>query len=97
MLRRQMRRSYRQPLISFNSKRLLRYRPATSSIEEFGEGLRFRRMIPEQNTGSLKPAQDIRKVVLCSGQVYYDIVDKRKELNKDDIAVIRVEQLAPFP
>lgn len=96
LLRRQMRRSFRKPLIVAAPKKLLKFHKANSDIEEFGEGNRFKKIYVDQNKSLVAP-EKVMKVILCSGQVYYDIENSRVKDNRNDIAVIRVEQLSPFP
>ena len=95
MLRRQIRREFRRPMFVFSPKRLLRHRDALSTIEEFSAD-RVSRMYEDTST-DLLPDKSIRKVILCSGQVYYDLAEERKKRNVKDIAICRVEQIAPFP
>lgn len=78
------------------SKKLLKYRGAGSSMEEFGTGLRFKPVLGETST-DLVPDSQIKKVILCSGQIYYDLEGERTKRGIRDIAIVRVEQLAPFP
>lgn len=94
MLRRQVVRPYRKPLIVMTPKSLLRHKLAVSSLEELAQG-EFQLLIPE-----IDPAikvDKVRKVVLCSGKVYYDLLEQRQEKGQDDIAILRIEQLYPFP
>src|ERR1700704_4697775 len=93
LVRRQMVRDFRAPLIVMTPKSLLRKKEASASIHELANGS-FQTVIPE-----LDPieAKDVKRVVVCCGKVYYDLVAKRKELQKMDAAVIRLEQLYPFP
>lgn len=70
----------------FNNKKLLRFRGATSPLEDFAEGTRFKWVIPDN-----LPADPIKKVVFCSGQVYYDALDARTKRNANDMALIRLE------
>jgi 2-oxoglutarate dehydrogenase E1 component len=93
VLRRQMVRDLRKPLIIFTPKSLLRNKDATSPVSEFTKGL-FQTVIPENK--ALK-ADKVKRVVVCSGKVYYDLVKKREELGSDDVAILRAEQLYPFP
>jgi 2-oxoglutarate dehydrogenase E1 component len=95
MLRRQLHRNFRKPLILMSPKSLLRKKEVACDIEEFLDGTKFKRAIPE--TEKLVADDKVRKVVLCTGKVYYDLVEKRAELGINDVAVIRVEQLYPFP
>jgi len=94
-LRRQIRRSYRKPLIVFSPKSLLRHKLAVSTLADMGPGTRFRRVIPE--TESLAADEQVRRLVLCSGKVYYDLVQERRKREIDDVAILRVEQMYPWP
>ena len=76
-------------------KSLLRKKEVACKIEDFGPGTKFQRLIPE--TEKLDANDKIRKVVICSGKVYYDIVEKRAEKKINNVAVLRAEQLYPFP
>ena len=93
MLRRQALRGMRRPLIVMSPKSLLRHPLAVSSLEELAEG-RFEAVIGEAD--DLNPA-DVKRVVLCSGKVYYDLLEQRRKNNQTDVAIIRIEQLYPFP
>jgi 2-oxoglutarate dehydrogenase E1 component len=94
VLRRQMLRPYRKPLVILMSKRLLRYKDSMSPIEAFTSGS-FRPVIGERADID---AKKVKRVVLCSGQVYYDVLNARQEKGvQDDIAIVRLEQLYPFP
>jgi len=93
MLRRQVVRPLRKPLIVMTPKSLLRHKDAISSLEELANG-HFQTVIPE--TDSLAP-QQVKRLILCSGKVYYDLRAKRRELGRNDIAIVRLEQLYPFP
>lgn len=96
VLRRQMVRPLRKPLIIFTPKSLLRNKDAASPLEEFTEG-GFQTVIPENNADVIKAAAKVKRVICCSGKVYYDLVKKREELGRKDVAILRVEQLYPFP
>lgn len=78
------------------SKKLLKLKEATSDLEEFDEGLRFKKVIVDQNKEQVS-ADKVRKILFCSGQVYYDLEHARKKEGKNDIQIIRVEQLSPYP
>jgi len=93
VLRRQMVRDLRKPLVIFTPKSLLRNKDATSPISEFTKGS-FQTVIPE--TRDIK-ADKVKRVIACSGKVYYDLVKHREAKGIDDVAIIRVEQLYPFP
>ncbi|NBP71810.1 MAG: 2-oxoglutarate dehydrogenase E1 component [Alphaproteobacteria bacterium] len=94
-LRRQIRRDFRKPLVIMTPKSLLRHKQAVSTLEEFGPGTSFNRVLPE--TGNLVARTKVRRVVLCSGKVYYDLLAAREEMNISNVALIRMEQLYPFP
>jgi 2-oxoglutarate dehydrogenase E1 component len=93
VLRRQMVRNLRKPLIIMTPKSLLRAKDAASPLSEFVKG-GFQTIIPEQK--EIK-ADKVKRVIACSGKVYYDLVRKREEKGADDVAILRVEQLYPFP
>jgi len=93
MLRRQMIRPYRKPLVVMSPKSLLRHRDAVSTMEELADG-RFQCVIGE--TDRIDPART-RRVIVCSGKVYYDLLAHRREQKIDDIAIVRLEQQYPFP
>ncbi|WP_338413097.1 2-oxoglutarate dehydrogenase E1 component [uncultured Sphaerotilus sp.] len=94
VLRRQMVRSLRKPLVLFTPKSLLRNKDATSPVSDFTKG-DFRTVIAEQKA-DINP-EKVKRVIACSGKVYYDLVKKREEKKSGDVAIIRVEQLYPFP
>jgi 2-oxoglutarate dehydrogenase E1 component len=93
MLRRQAHRPLRKPLIVMSPKSLLRHPLAVSSIEELAEGV-FHNIIDEID--DINPS-DVKRVVMCSGKVYYDLLEQRRKKAQNDVAIIRVEQLYPFP
>ena len=93
ILRRQMVRNLRKPLVIMTPKSLLRAKDAASPLSEFTKG-NFQTVIPEHR--ELR-AEKVKRVIACSGKVYYDLVRKREERGLDDVAVIRIEQLYPFP
>jgi 2-oxoglutarate dehydrogenase E1 component len=92
VLRRQLYWPFRKPLVVFTPKSLLRHPRCVSSIEDFTTG-GFREVLDDATADPAK----IRRVVLCSGKVYYDILEEKEKLQKDDVAVIRLEQLYPLP
>ncbi len=93
MLRRQVIRNLRQPLIVMSPKSLLRHKLAVSTLEDLSEG-QFMPVIDETDTIN---SQKVSRVVLCSGKVYYDLLEKRRSEKLQDIALVRIEQLYPFP
>ena len=96
VLRRQMVRGLRKPLVIMTPKSLLRNKDATSPLTEFTSG-GFQTVIPEQDESVVKNAAKVKRIIACSGKVYYDLVKKRAEKESKDVAIIRVEQLYPFP
>ena len=96
VLRRQMVRNLRKPLVIMTPKSLLRNKDATSPLSEFTKG-GFQTVISEQDEAIAKKADKVKRVIACSGKVYYDLVKKRVEKEATDVAIIRVEQLYPFP
>ncbi len=95
VLRRQLRRSFRKPLIVMSPKSLLRHKRCVSPLEELSGGTRFHRVIGETDP-AITPER-ARRVVFCSGKVYYDLLAAREERGIDDVALLRLEQIAPFP
>ena len=94
-LRRQVRRNFRKPMIVMTPKSLLRHKLCVSQLAEFGPGSRFLRVLPE--TWPVAADEKIRRVVLCSGKVYYDLWQRRADLDLRDVAIVRVEQFYPWP
>ncbi|PZU48882.1 MAG: 2-oxoglutarate dehydrogenase E1 component [Sphingomonas sp.] len=94
ILRRQMLRPFRKPLIIMTPKSLLRHKRAVSSLADMGEGSSFHRCLND-----LTPADPskVKRLILCSGKVYYDLADERDAQGRDDVYILRVEQLYPFP
>jgi 2-oxoglutarate dehydrogenase E1 component len=93
LLRRQMLRPFRKPLVVMTPKSLLRKKEAASPIEELASGS-FQTVIPDTTTVDPK---GVKRIVACCGKVYYDLATKRIEMQRNDVAIIRVEQLYPFP
>ncbi len=94
LLRRQMVRQFRKPLIIFTPKSLLRNKDAASPLSEFTKG-EFRTVNPESDAAIV--AEKVKRVICCSGKVYFDLVRKRAEKGASDVAILRVAQLYPFP
>ena len=92
MIRRQMRMPTRKPLVVMTPKSLLRHKLAVSSMDELATGS-FQKLIPDARADAKK----VKRVVLCSGKVYYDLLEDMEKRGADDVAVLRVEQLYPFP
>jgi len=93
MLRRQMIRPVRKPLIVMTAKSLLRHKHVVSDIEELAEGA----FLPVLDEVDDLDVDNVRRVIMCSGKIYYDLLNSRREKERDDLAIIRLEQLYPFP
>jgi len=96
LLRTHMRMPFRKPLIVIAPKKLLRFKGATSNIEDFSDNTKFDPLISD-NYPNLSSPEKIRKVILCSGQVYFDLEAEREAKGHNDVAILRVESLCPFP
>ena len=96
VLRRQMVRNLRKPLVIMTPKSLLRNKDATSPLSEFTKGA-FQTVIPENREEVIRRADKVKRLIACSGKVYYDLAKKREERGIDDAVILRVEQLYPFP
>ncbi|MEX0745328.1 MAG: 2-oxoglutarate dehydrogenase E1 component [Phycisphaeraceae bacterium] len=102
-LRRQLHRQFRKPLVLMTPKSLLRHKRVVSTIAEFGPNSSFHRLLWDDaqspSAAGIKLASDdkIRRVVLCSGKVYYDLYEEREKRGVDDVYLLRMEQLYPFP
>lgn len=94
MLRRQGKRPLRKPLVVMTPKSLLRHKLAISTLEELAEG-QFQEVLPEID--EQVTAENVRRVIMCSGKVYYDLLEHRRANERNDVAIIRIEQLYPFP
>ncbi|MFP5296581.1 MAG: 2-oxoglutarate dehydrogenase E1 component, partial [Alphaproteobacteria bacterium] len=104
ILRRQMHRPFRKPLIIMTPKSLLRHKKAVSTLADMAEGSSFHRVLhddaqtrPEVAGVSIKADKDIRRVILCSGKVYYDLLERRERDGVDDVYLLRLEQFYPWP
>ncbi len=91
LLRRQLARDFRKPLIHISPKSLLRHPECVSPLSDFETGSRFQEVIDDPSV------VNAQKVLFCSGKVYYDLVAKKRADNREDVAIVRVEQLYPFP
>ncbi len=102
ILRRQLHRSYRKPLVLMTPKSLLRHKMAVSNTEDMVTGSSFHRILWDDaekgnSETTLKPDDKIKRVVMCSGKVYYDLLEERDNRGIDDVYLLRVEQFYPFP
>ena len=94
VLRRQMLRDFRKPLIVMTPKSLLRAKRAVSSLADLAAGSSFHRCLDDI---AAVPDAQVRRLILCSGKVYYDLLEAREKSGRDDVYILRVEQLYPFP
>jgi 2-oxoglutarate dehydrogenase E1 component len=102
ILRRQLKRDFRKPLILMTPKSLLRHKRCVSRLADIAEGTWFHRVLADDAqhlADGIKLVKDdkIRRVVLCTGKVYYDLYEEREKRGIDDVYLLRVEQLYPFP
>ena len=103
VLRRQLHRNFRKPLILMTPKSLLRHKRAVSKLSEFGPGSSFHRVLWDDaesapgSTVTLVPNEEIKRVVLCTGKVYYDLLEEREKRGETRIQLLRVEQIYPVP
>eukprot|EP00939_MAST-03C_sp_MAST-3C-sp1_P003169 g3169.t1 len=96
-LRRQIHRQFRKPLIVASTKALLRHKVAVSSMSDLAEGTKFQRVIGEVEGDALVSADKMRRIVFCSGKLYYELLEQRQKAGVNDVALVRLEQLSPFP
>ena len=103
-LRRQMHRDFRKPLIIMTPKSLLRHKHCISNLDDFSKKNSFHRILWDHAMDSkvkgfikLKKAKKIKKVIICSGKIYFDLLEEREKLKRDDVVFFRIEQLYPFP
>uniref|UniRef100_A0A7S2R3E7 2-oxoglutarate dehydrogenase, mitochondrial n=1 Tax=Eucampia antarctica TaxID=49252 RepID=A0A7S2R3E7_9STRA len=95
-LRRQIHRDFRKPLIITSPKNLLRHKKCVSSLSDMGPGTAFRRVYDETDEKIIENAHSVKRLVFCSGQIYYELLAERQKLERDDVAIVRLEQIAPF-
>ena len=96
-LRRQLKRDFRKPLINMSPKSLLRHKLAVSKAEDFTGQTSFHRFLWDDARDRLNKAKDTRRVVMCSGKVYYDLFEEREKRGLKDVTILRLEQFYPFP
>ncbi|MDO9186354.1 MAG: 2-oxoglutarate dehydrogenase E1 component [Bacteroidia bacterium] len=92
ILRRQIRRNFRKPLICFTPKKLLRYPTCVSSLTDFTTG-GFKELIDDSSAN----VKSVKKIAFCSGKIYYDLIEAKQKENNEDLAIVRIEQLYPLP
>lgn len=94
-LRRQLKRNFRKPLVIMTPKSLLRHKLAVSDLAEFTGDSHFRHVLPEID--AIATGDAVKRVVLCTGKVYYDLLQERRDRGVTDVAIVRLEQIYPFP
>jgi len=94
LMRRQLARPFRKPLIVMSPKSLLRHPECVSSISDFEPNTGFREVYAD---ATIQDASKVKRVLLCTGKIYYDLLQKQRETKREDVAIIRIEQLYPFP
>ncbi|MBA3705748.1 MAG: 2-oxoglutarate dehydrogenase E1 component [Bacteroidetes bacterium] len=92
VLRRQLKRDFRKPLICFTPKKLLRYPTCVSSVKDFAENS-FQEVIDDSTANS----KSVKKIAFCSGKIYYELIEAKAKDKNDEVAIVRIEQLYPFP
>jgi len=97
VLRRQIHREFRKPLILAQTKALLRHKLAVSDINDFMPGTNFQRVLPEAYPEELTSPDKVKRVVFCSGKIYYELLEARQASKIQDVALVRFEQISPFP
>lgn len=97
VLRRQQHRDFRKPLVVASTKSLFRHKLCKSPIEAFGPGERFQRLLTERDEEIVADPDQVDRLIFCSGKVYYELVEKREQLGLKNVAIVTLEQIAPFP
>ncbi|MEL6252763.1 MAG: 2-oxoglutarate dehydrogenase E1 component [Bacteroidota bacterium] len=93
VMRRQLKRDFRIPLVVFTPKKLLRYPLCVSKVDDFARGTRFQEVIDDTYADPKK----VKRVLFCSGKIYYDLLNRQQEEKRKDVAIVRIEQLYPLP
>ncbi|MBR9920284.1 MAG: 2-oxoglutarate dehydrogenase E1 component [Bacteroidetes bacterium] len=96
LLRRQIARPFRKPLIIMTPKSLLRHPEVVSAREDFATGTKFQEVIDDPTIGP-KSGKKVKRLLLCSGKIYYDLLEKQRDGKREDVAIVRLEQLYPLP
>lgn len=97
VLRRQVKRDFRKPLIVMSPKNLLRLRECISPLSDMESGTSFQRILPEAHPKEIVASSEVRRLVLCSGKIYYELLAARRAGEIKDVAIVRLEQITPFP
>lgn len=94
LIRRQLARPFRKPLVVMSPKSLLRHPECISSVSEFATGTRFHEVFDD---AMVTDAGKVKRIVMCNGKIYYELLDKKRKDNREDVAIVRLEQLYPLP
>ena len=97
LLRRQLERPFRKPLIVMSPKKLLRYTECVSPIEDFTTGTQFQETYDDPKWSDKKHTTKVKRLIWCTGKIYYELLEKQRDEKRDDVAIARMEQLYPFP
>ncbi len=97
VLRRQLHRPFRKPLVVMSPKSLLRHPLCVSAVEDFTEGTRFHEVFDDESMKTKAVKDKVSRVLMCSGKVYYDLLERQMQSKAKDIAIVRLEQFYPFP
>jgi 2-oxoglutarate dehydrogenase E1 component len=95
-LRRQIHRDFRKPLVVVSPKNLLRHKRCVSSLDDMAPGTHFQRVISETDPNIYNDAENVKTLVFCTGQIYYELLAEREKRGRVDVALVRLEQIAPF-
>jgi 2-oxoglutarate dehydrogenase E1 component len=96
VLRRQIHRDFRKPLVVISPKNLLRNKRCVSTLEDMGPEKQFMRVIDEKDAEVVANADNVKTLVFCTGQIYYELLAEREKRELKDVAIVRLEQIAPF-
>jgi 2-oxoglutarate dehydrogenase E1 component len=96
LLRRQLARPFRKPLVVMSPKSLLRHPECVSDLSEFESGSRFREIIDDPDVGP-RSGKKVKRILLCTGKIYYDLLEHKRANKRNDVAIVRLEQLYPLP
>jgi len=97
VLRRQIHRDFRKPLVIITPKNLLRDKRSTSTLAEMAEGTRFHRIYKEVNEEIANNESNVKRLIFCTGKIFYELYEEREKRGMKNTAIVRLEQLAPFP
>mmetsp|Transcript_27829 Transcript_27829/g.69902 ORF Transcript_27829/g.69902 Transcript_27829/m.69902 type:complete len:1019 (+) Transcript_27829:71-3127(+) len=97
VFRRQIHRDFRKPLVIASTKSLFRHKLCKSPLSDFAPGSRFQRLLTERDAEIAASPEKVDRLIFCSGKIYYELLEKREELGLKNVAIVTLEQIAPFP